>query len=106
MTKQELADLFIERLNEISKADPVAMEWLLENRTTCTKKLADHPSVQVYAAEDGEPPRVGMLGILNGIVGSIDDGPKKNWGFIAAVWDDNKQFIGFRRTDSPQVTLI
>ena len=97
MTKQELADLIIERLNEITEADPLAMEFLVEARVPCNDTLARHPSVQVIAL-GGNPPTVGVLGILNGIVGTIDEGPKKGWGLIAAVWDEGK-FQGFRRME-------
>ena len=101
-TKQDLADLLIKRLNEISKTDPTAMEWLLKNRVECNDALADHPTVQVNS--EGDKPMVGMLGILNGLVGAIDDdGPKKGWGFIAAKWDDEQGFTGFVRTDKPHI---
>lgn len=102
-TEQELADYIISQLNEISETDPTAMEWLVDNRITCNKALADHPTVQVHA-RDGIPPTVGMLGILNGIVGVIGEGERlAGFGLIAAVYDGDNNFVGFRRTDDPEV---
>jgi len=103
-TEQDLADYIIAQLNEISQTDPTAMEWLLENRIACNEALADHPTVQVYPSENGEPIKVGMLGIINGIVGAIGEGkPMAGFGFIAAVYDDDDNFVRFRRTNDPEV---
>jgi hypothetical protein len=98
--KEAMADLLIERLNEIAGHDPVAMGKLIDARVPCNDALADHPSVQVHDFDDDKPPVVGMLGILNGLVGTIDDGPKKGWGFITAVCEDDGSVSGFRRTDA------
>lgn len=101
MTNPQLADLIIERLNEIAMHDKEAMAKLIEQRVPCNEQLVEHPTVIAFA--DMGPPEVGMLGILNGIVGSIPDGPKKGWGYIAAVFDDDGHFLRFRRTDDPKI---
>lgn len=102
-TEQDLADYIIAQLNEISQTDPTAMEWLINNRITCNEALADHPTVQVHA-HDGKPPMVGMLGIINGIVGAIGEGEHMaGFGYIAAVYDDDDNFVRFRRTNDPEV---
>jgi len=77
-------DEFIKELTAIAEVDPVAMGKLAAHRVPCNKKLADHPSVQVHS--DGVNVHlVGMVGIINGIFGMYDDGPKKDWGAVAAV---------------------
>jgi len=100
MTREELADLLIERLNEITAYDPEAMRRLLEARVECNDALADHPSVQVRA-RPGEPCRVGLLGVLQGIVGGRVEEPHTmaGAGLIAAVLADDGSLLGFRRTE-------
>ena len=73
ITKEELADLLIERLNEIAKVDPEAMGKLIETRVSCNKALQNHPTVQTCTAAF---PCVGMLGIINGLVGVVTDVPE------------------------------
>jgi len=97
MNKEELADLIIERLNEIASHDKAAMEQLIEERVPCNDQMADHPSVQV-SVRNGTT-MVGALGIINGVVGTIPAGPLKGWGYVAAVFDDDNNFVRFRRTD-------
>lgn len=102
MNQEQLADLVIDRLNEIAKHDPEAIAKLIGQRVPCNDELADHPTVQVH--QELGMTRVGMLGILNGIVGAIDkEGDLKGYGYIAAVYDDNGTFLRFRRTDDPEV---
>ena len=96
--KEALADFFIERLNEIAQADPEAMGKLIATRVPCNEALADHPTVQVRALK-GEPPAVGVLGLLNGLVGIIEDGPRKGYGLITAIVENDGTCRGFRRTE-------
>ena len=79
-----LANRIIDSLNEYLAIDPIAIHHLIEYRVTTNQALADHPSVQVNA--EGEAPVVGLLGILNGIVGVI---PGSEIGYITAVFDDD-----------------
>jgi len=80
-------DEFIKELTAIAEVDPVAMGKLALSRVPCNKQLADHPSVQVHSGAGDSVYSVGMLGIINGIFGMYDDGPKKNWGAVASVID-------------------
>ena len=99
-TKPELADLLIERLNEILKHDPNAVAALIETRVPCSQAMTDHPTVQVHA--DGtNPPRLGVLGLINGIVGAQRNG----LGFICAVYDDDGKLLRFSRTDGKGVVF-
>jgi hypothetical protein len=98
MTNETLADTIIERLNDIARTDPVAMDALIKARVPCNKAMAEHPTVQVTATDEGGI--VGILGLLNGIVGVIPDGrPRHGWGYIAAEMDDRGAFVRFVRTD-------
>lgn len=86
ITKEQLADMLIERLNEISRTDPVAMTKLVSARVPCNEEMASHSSVQVDCST--EHPTVGLLGILNGLVGTIGSGPKASWGLITICIDE------------------
>lgn len=97
MTDAELADLIIARLNDVLQYDSEAVRRLIDSRVECNDALADHPTVQVRSRE-GEPHCVGFLGVLNGLVGTIQDGPRKGWGFITAVVEDDGTISGFCRT--------
>ena len=93
-------------LNSLVAIDPYAMAELLCIRVPCNQALADHPSVQVAAGGERSgytfiAPntfRVGMLGVLNGFCGTLDDGPRKGWGPIAAIYDDGK-LLRFERSE-------
>lgn len=95
--KGVLANLLIERLNEIAKHDPVAMGKLIDARVECNEALADHPSVQVHV-HDG-PPTVGFLGMLNGIIGVVGHGSRQHHGLVTAVCEDDGSVSHFRRTE-------
>jgi len=64
-------------LNQLIIADPAAMKALALHRVPCNKELADHPDVQVHS--DGAAYSVGLIGILNGMFGTFEDG----WGTLA-----------------------
>lgn len=93
-------------LNSLLEIDRYAMAELLCIRVPCNQGLANHPTVQV--ASGGERSgytfiapgtfRVGVLGILNGFCGSIDDGPRKGWGPIAAIYEHG-QLLRFERSE-------
>lgn len=100
MTDTELADALIARLNEII-ADPEVradVHRLLGARVPCRQPTIDHPSIQAHIV-DGEDPTIGFLGLLNGIVGTMPNGKRAGWGYIAAVFDDQDQLLRFERTN-------
>jgi len=90
----DLADRIITVLNECVALDREALHKLIETRVPCNRALADHPTVQVSSGAPGEFSTVGLLGILNGIVGVDSDG----WGFIAASFDEEGKLVKFLRT--------
>jgi hypothetical protein len=95
MTDSQLADLVIARLNALI-ADPdvrADVSRLITTHVTCTGTTLAHPTIQTTATT------FGFLGLLNGLVGAIADGPKVGWGYIAALFDDHGNLIAFERTD-------
>lgn len=96
-------DHVLARLNEWTKLDTTAMESLIEKRTKCNEALADAPSIQVLVPEEGTGFEVGVLGLLNGLFGSIQEGEKKGWGQIAAVFDDSGRLQEFRRSQDKRI---
>lgn len=68
-------------LNELLEIDRQAIAALIANRIPCCEALAEHPTVQVAAQHGGY--HVGMLGVLNGLCGTMADGG----GPIMAVFD-------------------
>ncbi len=106
MSIHPATDEIIAFLNSLVAIDPDAVTALIDARVHCNPEMALHPSVQVHA-RDGEPSTVGILGILNGFCGTIDDGHRKGWGPITAVTllepVDGRaklRIVGFRRTES------
>lgn len=114
MTIRPDTDDLIAFLNSLTAIDPVAMGELMAARVPCNEAMANHPTVQVvaggadgnvgkHAGESAVPAgefRVGFLGILNGYAGAFDEGPRKGWGPISAVVEDDGRVTSFRRTQN------
>ncbi len=66
----------IRYLNHLLEVDRHALFRLFDFRTPCNSELADHDTVQV-GVRDGESV-VGLLGIINGMLGVRPDG----WGYV------------------------
>jgi hypothetical protein len=79
-------------LNEMLATDRDAIEALVEYRVGCNEAMSDHPTVQV--GDEG----LGMLGVINGLVGAIPSGPRKGWGYITAVYCDDGNLLRFEAT--------
>src|SRR6185312_14369952 len=84
MRSQQIVDL----LNELHGLDPTFLDTLIEHRVPCNKAIEDHPSVTVHAEKPEDPGVVGLLGIIEGIVGIDGD-------IIMADYDADKKLIGF-----------
>jgi len=94
-------DEVIALLNSMVKADPEATEALVEQRVPCNETLADHPTIQVVGGEGPNQPKVGLLGVINGLFGADATG----WGPIAAQFEGNSPetlgpLIGFGRSET------
>lgn len=89
--KLKLAAEVIDYLNEVLKIDPDAIHSLIETRVACNDALGDHATTQV-----GRGPSVGLLGILNGLVGAR---ASDQWGFITANYEtEGGSLISFEPT--------
>lgn len=89
-TSRQLADHAVAILNEMLAADQEATQSLVEARFPCNEALADHPTIQVGAADEGDA-RVGLLGVINGIVGTDDAG----LGYVAACYSEDGRITSF-----------
>ncbi len=82
-------DDVIEKLNGFLKVDRDGISDLfLNKKAVCNNALANHPTVQVWGDETGFS--VGILGVLNGLFGTFDDGSKQGWGALMIIVDDSK----------------
>jgi hypothetical protein len=101
-----LADTIIERLNRLLE-DPYVradIETLIETRVPCSKATLDHPTIQAVVVEENGTPTIGLLGLLNGLVG-VDPrlvGPRRGWGYIAANFDDDMKLTNFQRVKNAE----
>jgi hypothetical protein len=114
--ESRLADIVIDRLNKLIENVNVRKDVsrLINTRVTVSAETANHPTIQVQgpsnegmcecgAILDGRgcvfcKSTLGMLGILNGMVGIIPEGKRKGWGFITAEFDDKSQLVKFQRS--------
>lgn len=85
-------DEAITLLNEAVQRDPDAIETLLESHVPCNALLAQHPTIQCWLVD--RKPRVGLLGILNGLFG-VDE---YRYGPIMSVHDGAGRLLRFART--------
>lgn len=82
-------------LNQLLELDRPAVAALVANRVPCNEALADHPTCQVGVQHGGF--HVGLLGVLNGLFGTIGDGgPRDGWGWITAEFEDERGANGGR----------
>lgn len=90
MNDRTLAAELVRRMNKLIDTDPIAqlvLSWLMKTRIEVPPELIDHPTIQVDTRIDG-PPKVGFLGMLNGIVGVIPEGNHEDWGHVTARVED------------------
>lgn len=97
-------DEAISFLNELTRIDAAAMEALVETRVACHQVMVDHPTVQIAVDDDGDG-TIGFLGVLNGLFGIYEGGPKKGWGSICAVWEQDGSFSGFKKVPNDPDTV-
>jgi hypothetical protein len=89
VTPQDVCDL----LNELLKLDYDCAHGLISYHQQRNEEVAAHQSIQVQQYKDDKFPKVGIVGILNGIFGIRDDG----MGAICFEIDDGK-ILGFKLT--------
>ena len=82
----------IEVLNDALERDPVAITQLVNLRVDCNPQLVNHPTIQssVYHGTS----KVGVLGLINGIVGNSPSGVI---GAEGSIQRDTGQFTVIRQ---------
>ena len=82
----------IEILNDALERDPVAITQLVNLRVDCNPQLVNHPTIQssVYHGTS----KVGVLGLINGIVGNSPSGVI---GAEGSIQRDTGQFTVIRQ---------
>jgi hypothetical protein len=82
--KLRLAHETVDYLNELLALSPEAMDALMKHHVDCEAALADHPTVQAVAVQASQPAYVvGVLGIINGLIGE-----REGIGYVVAGFDD------------------
>jgi hypothetical protein len=87
ITPQDACDL----LNEMLKLDYDCTHGLVSHRQQCNEAIASHATIQVQQYD--KIPKVGIIGVLNGIFGIRNDG----MGSICFEIDNGK-ILGFKLT--------
>ena len=93
----------IAMLNEIHQLDPELMTNMVLHRFPCNEGIKNHKTVQAHCHGDAsvEAPKVGLLGVLNGILG-ID---RNHFGPVAANFEKkDDQLLGFKMTNTDDIT--
>lgn len=92
---RDCAQDLVNYLNGLLFVDQQWVQLMVEARPRCNNALANHPTLQV-ANMNGGVFRAGLLGLLNGFCGAVEDGPRKGCGAIEACFDDVGKLISFR----------
>ena len=95
-------DETIDILNWIVENDPELAQKVVTTRFQCNHEVYEHPTIQVGTYTTGDGPissDVSLLGILNGIFGTIKSGRLDGYGFISVTFDENGMVQKFSRTE-------
>lgn len=92
-------DSAIELLNWLVEHDHNLVQSFVTTRFPCNQAVWDHPTIQVGTHTAGREADVSMLGILNGVFGTVKGGKLDGYGFIAVVLDENGRVLKFKRTE-------
>lgn len=103
-TTDRLIDVVVRRLNAILDQDPDAMKDLLEKRVPTTPNTYDE-DVMVVIHKNNDGYFIGMLEVLNSIIGPIPEGPKEGQQFIVALYDCTGALRKFARNDLDDIFL-
>lgn len=86
--QEELANKFVQFLNELYDLDPKALSLLIRHRAKCNDAMMNHSTVQCYDN------LLSMLGLINGFIGTDENG----CGLVAVMHDnDTDKVVGFCR---------
>lgn len=101
-TTDRLINVVVSRLNAILDQRPDAMQDLLESRIPVSPNYYDK-DVVIHENDDGF--FIGMLEVLNSIIGPIPEGPKEGQQFIIALYDCSGKLKKFARNDLDDIFL-
>jgi hypothetical protein len=87
-------------MNELLAKDSDCVHRLVNTRIKCNDDIANHPTVQVQQYKRDKFPKVGLLGIINGLFGIREDG----MGAICIDVDD-KKILKFKPTPKKKKTF-
>lgn len=93
--QRALADRVAYVLNRALRSDSQAINWLFEYRVQCNDRLVGDPTIQVRS-RDNNPTSVGILGILNGIIGDASEGAL----VVAEVDQGTEKIVKFSVADN------
>ena len=88
----------VDVLNEALTIDPDAIRGLLSSRVACSKEFLAHPSIPVRQDETGAC-TLSPLGLINGMLGTVEDGPLQGRGWITAEAAEGGVIYRFAVTD-------
>jgi len=94
---QTLTDQAVTIFDEFLKLSPDACNELVSLRVKASKELADHPTIQVAVSNGGASFKVGILGLVNGILEAAGHSR------VAASFDNDK-LVGFTKYVPPKNT--
>jgi hypothetical protein len=83
ITPQDVIDL----LNWLIQNDPKTAKDFLSTKLNVNPTVAQHPSIQCGTSPKGKT-YMRLLGFLNGLFGTFDDGTKKGYGAITLEYDE------------------
>jgi hypothetical protein len=83
-------------LNEMLALDYECVFNLISNRQQCNEAVANHPTIQVLYCLNDEFPKVGLIGVLNGMFGANESGI----GAIHYQTDAEGKILEFKLTSS------
>jgi hypothetical protein len=103
-TTDRLINVVVSRLNAILDQDPDAMRDLVEKRIPVAPATYDE-DVVVVIHKNNDGYFIGMLEVINSILGPIPEGPKEGQQFIIALYDCSGALRKFARNDLDDIFL-
>jgi hypothetical protein len=97
MNDEEFAQELVQRLNGLCQDSKVkeVVQKLLSLKIDVDEEVLHHPTLQVGCSQGFQ---LGFLGLLNGLMDTVKDGPKSGFGQIATIRDTNRNLIQFIKT--------
>ncbi len=89
-------------LNRALAEDRDAITHMFNDYTICNAQLAADATIQ--CSQNGQQFRIRPLGVINGLFGLFDDGPKKGYGPIYMVVNEDGSIKEFNLIDNFKVS--